>query len=148
MRCRECLMKIQVHDIEAHVSRTNDSEKRVHIGSVIIEETAASVDEVCNLTDFLLEKTESIRVGHHDTCDIITEKRLEVSDIHKTIFLGLHDNDVKTADCSTCRVRTMSTVRNYHLRTFCISTKQVILPHDHKTCQLAMGTCTRVKCKA
>ena len=40
VRGRECLVKIQVHDVESHISRTNDSQQRVHVSSVIIQKAS------------------------------------------------------------------------------------------------------------
>ena len=148
MRGREGLVEVQVHDIESHITRTDGTEKRVHIRSIIIEETAASVYTFCNLCDFFLEETEGVRVGHHDTCDIVTEKRNKVSHVYKAVFLGFDDYDIKSADCSAGRVCTVRTVRNDNLGTFGIASEKVILTHDHKAGKFSVSTCTWVECKS
>ena len=84
MRGRECLVQVQVHDIESHIARTYHTEKRVHVRSVIIEQSAAAVYEGCNLANLFLEQSQCVRVGHHDAGDVISQKRFQVSHVDQT----------------------------------------------------------------
>ena len=87
VRCRERLVQIQMEHIKAHVTRTYHTHQRVHVSSVIIEQTAALMNQSRNLLDILLEQSEGIRIGHHDAGDGVIKQRLEVLDIHKTVGL-------------------------------------------------------------
>ena len=87
VRSREGLVKIEMKNVKSHVTRTDHSDKRVHVSSVIIEESAALMDKCCNLLDVLFEESESIRIGHHDAGDSIVEQRLEILDINKAVSL-------------------------------------------------------------
>jgi hypothetical protein len=85
VRSRECLMEIEMKHIESHVTRTYYSHQRVHVGSIIIQQTSTLVYKCSNLLDILFKETESVRVGHHDAGNRIVKQRLEVLDIHQTV---------------------------------------------------------------
>ncbi len=36
VRRGECFVKIQVHDVKAHVSGTHNAHERVHVGAVVV----------------------------------------------------------------------------------------------------------------
>ena len=112
VRSREGLVEIQVKHIKAHIARTDNTHERVHIRSVIVKQTAAFMNQGCNFKNFLFEESKSVRIGHHDTCNRVIEKRLEVLHIHQTGSIGLHLNDFKAADSSRCRIGSMRAVRH------------------------------------
>ena len=80
-------MQIKMQHIESHVTGTYHTDERVHVGSVIVQESATLMYKGCNLLDVLLEQSQSVRVGHHDTCDRVVKQRLEVLDVYKTVLL-------------------------------------------------------------
>ena len=47
----------------------------------------------CNFLDILLEKSERIRISHHDTCDSIIKQRLQIFHIYKSHRIGLYLNN-------------------------------------------------------
>ena len=57
VRGREGLVEIEMEHIEAHVARTYHTDKRVHVGTVVVKQTAALMDKGSNLPDILLEKS-------------------------------------------------------------------------------------------
>ena len=71
MRSRECLMQIQMEHVKSHIARTYDTHERIHIRAIILEQTAALMNEGCNLENLLLEESECVRIGHHDTSDSV-----------------------------------------------------------------------------
>ena len=87
VRGRECLVKIQVHDVESHVSRTNDSQQRVHVSSVIIQKASTCMYQVSYLSDFAFKQSERVRVCHHYSGNLIIEQRFQVLHINKAVFL-------------------------------------------------------------
>ena len=145
MRGGECLVEIQVHDVESHITRTYNPQERIHIGSVVVQKASASVNKFRNLSDFLFEKTERIRIGHHDAGDIVTEKRSQVSHVHEAVFLGLHDYHFQAADCRTGRIGSVCTVRNDDLGPAQISPADMVLTHDHQTCKFTVCACARIE---
>ena len=147
VRSRECLMEIQMKYIKAHISRTDDTHERVHVGTVIIKQSAAVMNQGSNFLDILLEQSECIRIGHHDAGDGVIEKRLKVLDIHQAIVLRLHLNDFETADSSRSRIGSVCAVRNNDSCSLVISAGHVILTDDHQTGELTMGSGKRIQCK-
>ena len=63
-----------MHNVEAHVAGTDSAQKRVHIGTVVVEKAAAFVHERSDLLDILLEQSESVGVRHHNAGDVGAEK--------------------------------------------------------------------------
>ena len=86
----ESLVQIQVHYVKAHIARSYHSEKRIHVGSVVVEQTSALMDKGSNLLYIPLEKSEGVGIGHHDSGYVISKQRLEIFDIHQTVSLGFY----------------------------------------------------------
>ena len=80
-------MKVEMEHVKSHVTRTYHSDERIHVGSVIVKESAALMYKRCDFLDILLEESESVRIGHHDTCDRIVKKWLQILNVNKTILL-------------------------------------------------------------
>ena len=73
VRCREGLVQIEVHDIEAHVAGPRDADQRVEVRTVVVEERTGVVRQLRDLQDVLLEDSERVRVGQHDRGDVRVE---------------------------------------------------------------------------
>ena len=108
MWCGEGLVQIEVQHIESHISRTDDSDERIHIRTVIIQQTAAFMHQGRDFLDILLKQPKSVRVGHHDSCNGIVKQRLQILDIYKPVGLGLHLHDLQTTYRSRSRIGTMN----------------------------------------
>ena len=136
-------MEVEVHDVEAHVSGTYLAEQRVHVRSVIVEQTAASVYERGNFLDVLLKEAQSVRVGHHDTCNLVVEQRLEILHVNQSVGLGLDLDYAESADCSAGRIGSVGAVRDDDLGPFDVTAGHMVLTHHHQTGQLTVGACAR-----
>src|SRR5438105_1026607 len=73
VRCREGLVQIEVHDIEAHVAGPRDADQRVEVRTVVVEERTGVVRQLRDLQDVFLEDSERVRVGQHDRGDVRVE---------------------------------------------------------------------------
>src|SRR5687767_14635600 len=51
VRCRECLMQVQMNHINAHVARASNPDESVHVGAVHINEAAGGVNGLAYLFD-------------------------------------------------------------------------------------------------
>ena len=69
---RECLVQVDVHHVEAHVTRAAGTQHGVQVGTVVVHQAATVVDEPGYLRDMLLEEPEGIGIGHHHRGDGIT----------------------------------------------------------------------------
>ena len=109
-------MQIEMHYVKAHVSGPHLSEKRVHVGPVIVQKAAACMDKFRYFPDFGLKEPESIGVSHHDAGDSIVKKRLQVIHIDCAIRSGFHLYHLQSAYRCACRISTVGAVRDNHLR--------------------------------
>ena len=105
-----------MHYVKAHVSRPHLSEKRIHVGPVIVQKAAAGMDKFRYFPDFGFKEPESIGVSHHDAGDRIIKKRLQVIHINCAVRAGLHLYHLQSAYGSACRIGAVGAVRDNHLR--------------------------------
>ena len=54
-----------MNDVDAHVARTRDANKRVHVCAVHVNEAAGFVDDLADLFDVALEESECVWVRQH-----------------------------------------------------------------------------------
>ena len=137
---REGFMEIEVHHVEAHVAGTDRSEQRVHVRAVVIEQAAAFVDHGRDFLDVLFEKTEGVRVGHHDAGDVRAKERPEGLDVDQAVRAGLDLDYLEAADRRRGGVGSMGAVRDDYLRTGGIPAKKVIIADYHQAGELAVGS--------
>src|SRR6266566_5616945 len=72
VRSRESLVKIQVDNVEAHVARSDLSEQRIEVGSVVIEQPTGLVYDLCNFENVLLEDSQRVRIRDHQSSRVRT----------------------------------------------------------------------------
>ena len=86
VRRREGLMKIEMHNIEPHISRPCDTHYSVEIGSIIVAKTSGFMDDIRYFEDILVKKTYCVRVCQHQTCSIFTHSFTECVKIDTSIL--------------------------------------------------------------
>ena len=145
VRRGERLVEVEVHDVEAHIAGAYLADEGVHVGSVVVEQTAGLVDEGGNLLDLRLEEAEGVGVGHHDAGEVGTEEGLEVLHVDEAVGVGLDDDDLKAADGCRGGVRAVGTVGDDDLRAGQVAAVAVVGAHDHEACELAVGSSAGVE---
>ena len=70
-------MRVEVHDVEAHVAGAADAEDGVDVGAVVVEQAAGLVHEPGDLGDVLVEHAEGVGVGEHEAGQVVVEQHLE-----------------------------------------------------------------------
>ena len=75
VRGRERLVQVEVHDVEAHVAGAHDTEDRVQVRAVVVEQAADLVDGRGDRVDLLFEEPERVRVREHDARHVAVEDR-------------------------------------------------------------------------
>ena len=86
MRGGEGLVQIEMHHVKSHIARTDNSKESIHIGAVIVKETTAIVNKLRYFANILLEQTERVRIGHHNSRNVRSKQRLERLDVDQTVF--------------------------------------------------------------
>ena len=89
-------MKIDVHDVEAHVAGAHFAEQGVEVGTVIVEQAARLVHKFGNLHYLGLKHSERVGIGHHDAGHRVIEQRLEILYINRAIRFRLHFHHLET----------------------------------------------------
>ena len=143
VRRGECLMEVDVHHVEAHITRTTGSEHGVQVRPVVVHQSAAVVDEFCYLRDARLEEAKGIGIGHHhggDISPLLSNDALQVVYIDRTISLRLHLDDLQSADGSRGGVRAVGRIGHNHLLALQVAMSTVEVVDGHQTCQFTMGT--------
>ena len=140
MRRGERLVEVDVHHVEAHVAGAADAKHRVEVGTVVVHQRAAVVDEAGNLGNLILEETEGVGVGHHHRGDVGSEERFEILDIDTALGIALYLDDLESADGSRGGVGAVGGVGYDDLAAGGVAALLVIGTDDHQARQLTVGT--------
>ena len=65
VRRRKRLVQIQVHHVDAEVTRPRDTHQRVHVRAIHVDQRALFVQDLGNLLDVLFEHAHRVRIGDH-----------------------------------------------------------------------------------
>ena len=136
----ESLVEVDVHHVEAHVTRAADAEHRVEVGPVVVHESATAVHEACDLRDLTFEETERVGVGHHHCRHVRSEERLEVIDIDAALRRAFHLDHLEAANGGRGGVGAVGRVGHDDLTAGRVTTFLMIGADDHQSCQLTMRT--------
>ena len=102
------LVKIHMNDVEAHVAWSNDSQNRVQICPVVVEQSPNLVNRFCDLLDVLFEESQGIGIRQHDPSDVAIKCRLERFKINQAPFVGWQGRHFKSPEGHRRRISPMS----------------------------------------
>ena len=132
VRGRECFVQVDVHHVETDVARAAFTKHWVEVCAIVVHQTATVVHEFCDFGNIVFKQAQSVRVGHHHTCDGVVEQRFQVFHIHAAIGLALHFHHVESANCRTCRVGAVCAVGNDNLGALSVAAAFVIATNHHQ----------------
>ncbi len=89
MRSGKRLVQVQVHDVDAEVSRPRDAHQRVHVGPIHVDEPAARVNNLHNFRDIGFKNPERIGIGQHDAGDFGIHGALEIGEVDAALRIRL-----------------------------------------------------------
>ena len=145
MRRRERLVQVDVHDVEAHVAGTRDTQHRVEVGSVVVHQAAGLVYKTGNLGDVLLEHAHGVGVGHHHCRHGVVELRAQVVDVDGAVGQTLDLDNPVPGDVGRGGVGAVGRVGDNDLVAGGVAVGVVVGVYDHQARQLAMGAGVRVE---
>ena len=98
MRRGKRFVQIDVHHVKSHVSGTAYSENRVEVGTVVIHQTTAVVDELGDFRYSAFKNPQCVGIGHHHAGDVWSQQGLEVVNVYRPVGKALHLNDLQTTN--------------------------------------------------
>ena len=82
-------MQVQVHHVHAEIAGARDAGKRVHIGAVHVEQSAAFVKDGGNFGDAFFEDAKRAGIGEHQRGDVVGDKFAQVVGVKLAAAIGL-----------------------------------------------------------
>ncbi len=134
MRRGECLVKIDMHHVKAHVARTSYAKHRIEIRTVIIHQRTRLMHHLGYLLHAMLEHAGRIGVGHHHGRHRIVKQRTQGLYVNRAVREALHLHHFQTGHCSRRRVCAMSRIRHDHLHPLAVATRLMIGAYHHQAC--------------
>ena len=95
-------MQINMHRINAEISRSDTSDNGVKIRPVTIEIAASLVQSIGNLNDIALKQSACVRIGQHNRGNVIAQLVLKSGKVNTTVRIGRDFINFK-AQQSRCR---------------------------------------------
>ena len=109
------LVKVEVAHIGTHVSWAGQTNLGVHIGTVHVDETTGTVDDIHNFQNTFFESTVGRGIGNHDAGEVVLvllNLGFEVVNVHIAAVVALHHHNSHAGFGSTGRVGAVGTGRN------------------------------------
>ena len=144
-------MQIQVADVCTDSPRVSQADLCVHVGTVHIQLTAASVNNVAHFFDVHFEDTVGRRIGDHAGSQVVFVGFgfcPEIFQIDITLVVTFYRNSRETALDRTCRVCTMSGSRKQNDVAMSLPNAFQVSPDYAQTCIFAGCSGIRLKCTA
>ena len=142
VRRRESLMQVQVADVCSDGTRIGQADLCIHVGSVHIQLTAASVNDVAHFLDVHFEDTVSGWIGDHAGSQVVLVGFgfcTEIFQVDVTLVVTFYRNGRETALDRTCRIRTVGRGRKQDDVAMSLSDAFQVSPDYAQTCIFAGG---------
>ena len=88
MRGGKGLVQVEMHDVDAQIARADNTQQGIQVGAIAIDQTAGLVDDLDDFQHILVEQTERIGVGQHQTGHGIIAQAFERGQIHIAASIG------------------------------------------------------------
>ena len=139
VRGGEGLVQVDVHHVKAHIAGTDYAHYGVEVRTVVIEQTARLVDDLCDLFDVALEKAERGGVGQHKARGIGADGLPEGVKVHAAVGSGLDLLDLEAGHGGGGGVGAVRRIGHYHDLALKVAAVLVIGADMHKAGQLAVS---------
>src|SRR6266404_5272172 len=105
-------VQIEMHHVNAEISRPRDAGKGVHVGAIHVQKRAFSVENLRDFWDALLENAERRRIGDHQRGNVGRDKFAQLVDIDLAVRFGLDVFDFVAGDDRGGRIRAVRGIGN------------------------------------
>ena len=145
MRRTECLVQVQMNDIEAHRAWRRFAEDGVQVRTVVIKQSAGTVDDFGNLHDVALKQPQRIRIRQHQSGSLVIDCLAQSFEVDQT-FSGRRDAyDIEAGDMGTRWIGSMGAVRHENLRALKIAILFMVGSHHHQPGPFAVRSGCRLQ---
>ena len=134
-----------MHHVDAHVSRAGDTEQRVQVRAIAVDEAAAGVHDLADLGDLLLEEPERVRVGDHQARDLFVHQLGDRVRVQDAVTAGRNGDDVVSVERGTGGVGAVGRVGDEDLLARRIAALLVIGADHHDAGQFSLGARRRLQ---
>ena len=73
-------MQIEVHHVDAHVSRPGNAHQGIQVCAIAVHQPAPVVHDLTDLLDVAFEQAQGIRVGDHQRGHVIVHVGFDLAD--------------------------------------------------------------------
>ncbi len=94
--------------VKTQVAWSNNAQKRVHVRTVSVNQSTATVNEFDDLPYLLFKETESVGIGQHQACDSIIAFRSQRFNINVSARIGWQLDYPQPAHRSRRGIRSVS----------------------------------------
>src|SRR5437899_2747079 len=140
VRRRECLVKVQVNDVETHIAGPRLAEESVHVRPVVIHQAPGLVDRLRYLDDLPLEEAEGVWNREHHPRGILGGQLLHRLRTHQPRLSRWHLDDLEPDHRGARRVCPVSRSGHEYRVLPCELVLPQLLPDHEDAGKLALGT--------
>ncbi len=144
VRAREGLVRVVMHQVNAHVARPDHSQDGIHVGAIEIQEAPPLVQQAGDRADLRVEQAQRVGVGHHEDSRLVGELGAEVVEIDKPLRIALDRHRLEPREVRRGGIRAVCAVGYQDLRTAFPPVAEVGGSNQERG-QLALGARGRLK---
>ncbi len=137
------LVQVQMAHVGSHVSGAGEANLCVHVGTVHIDQSTGTVDDINNFQNTLFESTVSGRISNHDAGQIVLvllHLCLEVVDVHIAAVVTFHHHNRHAGLGGAGGVGSVGTGGNKAHVALSLSLVDMVVAYHGQTAVLASST--------
>ena len=116
MRRCECLVQIDMQDIDAEIAGPRDADHRVQIRAIHVDQRAMGVYEIRNRRNVALKDSQGVGIGDHHRCDIVAHRLTKSLEVDGSLRVRRDLLDDVAGDRDARRIRAVGRIRHQDLR--------------------------------
>ena len=132
-------MQVHVDAVEAHVAGPDNAHNRVEVGAVVVAQAAGLMDDVGDLEDVLVEDTDGVGVGQHQTGGVGADGRPQGVQVDAAVGAGGDVDDGEASHDGGGGVGAVGGVRDDDLRPGGVAAVLVVGLDEHQAGELTVG---------
>ena len=145
VRNRKGLVRVEMHEIEAHVAGARVAHDGVRVGAVVVHEAAGFMNRRGNGGNVIFEEAERVRIGHHAHGGIGPEDRADLFDADPSALAARQRNYFEAAHCCGSRIGAVRGIGDDHFVALRFATLFEVFLGDEQRTELGVGAGRRIE---